>query len=608
MREIGSSVARQTGREFETTEFRLLLMSVLAGAIGLVAGFIAFGLYKLIGFFTNLFFYGRLSTALVSPAHTHLGFWIVGITTLGGLVIGIMARYGSSAIRGHGIPEAMEAILINNSRISPRVGVLKPISAALAIGTGGPFGAEGPIIQTGGAFGSFIGQLLHTTAAERKVLLACGAAAGMAATFSAPIASVILAIQLLLFEFRSRSFIPLVIASALAAGVHLQLLGRGAMFSVGNVNFGMPYQLPVFAVLGLICGVAASLFTRVLYWMEDTFERLPLDPLWWPAIAGIGLGVLGVIEPRVLGVGYDTISDILHNNLAFQTLLAVMALKLAALVLTIGSGTSGGLLAPMFMAGAALGGVFAMAANAVFPGLGLAPSAYAVAGMAALFGSASRAGFALIVFAFEITRDYDSILPLMVTVVIAEGIAIATSRNSVMTEKLARRGIRVPQDFESDVFAQVSVQQVMESEVQTVPATMTAGDLAERVTRRDPSLAHYHAFPVVSESGALVGMVTRSDIMRALERGQEELTVEQAGTTDVIVAYPDEPLHDAVARMLWADVGRLPVVKRERPDQLVGYLDRACALGARLERLRREHVRETGWLRALKGAAGRRTL
>src|SRR6202042_3418680 len=277
-----------------------------------------------IGLFTNIFFYHRFSTAFVSARHNQLGLWVILIPVIGGIVVGFMAKYGSSKIKGHGIPEAMEAVLVNRSRIEPKVAILKPISAAIAIGTGGPFGAEGPIIQTGGAIGSLVGQVMHTTAAERKVLLACGAAAGMAATFNTPIAGVIVAIELLLFEFKSRSFIPLVVASTLATAVHMQLLGPGPMFQVGAMDFGVPHALPFYLVLGPLCGLAAVGLSKALYWLEDLFEKVPIDELWWPAVGALGLGIIGFFVPRVLGVGYDTIGDILNGQLAWKILLVVM--------------------------------------------------------------------------------------------------------------------------------------------------------------------------------------------------------------------------------------------------------------------------------------------
>ena len=341
-------------------QFRIVLMSFLAAAIGLIAGLVAYILYKLIGLFTNLFFFHEWSTTFRSVGSHHLGAWVILVPVVGGLIVGLMAKYGSSKIKGHGIPEAMEAVLVNRSRIEPKVALLKPISAAIAIGTGGPFGAEGPIIQTGGAIGSLVGQVLHTTAVERKVLLACGAAAGMSATFNTPIAGVILAIELLLFEFKSRSFIPLVIASTLATAVHMQLLGPGPMFQVGAMDFGIPHALLFYLALGPLCGLAAVGLSKALYWVEDTFEKLPVDELWWPAIGALALGLIGFGVPRVFGVGYDTIGDILNGQLAWKLLLLVMIAKFAALVISLGSGTSGGLLAPTFMWSAAMGGLFAM--------------------------------------------------------------------------------------------------------------------------------------------------------------------------------------------------------------------------------------------------------
>src|SRR5579862_3495702 len=404
--------------------FRLPWVSVLAIALGLTAGVVAFLLYKLIGLFTNLFFFQHFSFMFRSPGSHQLGPWVIALPAAGGLVVGLLAKYGSPKIRGHGIPEAMEAVLISRSRVEPKVAILKPLSAALAIGTGGPFGAEGPIIQTGGALGSMVGQLVRTTAAERKVLLACGAGAGMAATFNTPISGVIIAIELLLFEFKSRSFIPLVIATTLATAVHMQLLGPGPMFQVAQVDFGIPHALPFYLVLGPLCGLAAVVLSKALYWVEDTFEKLPIDEVWWPAIGALALGIIGYFVPRVFGVGYDTIGAILNGELAWKVLLVVMVAKFAALVISLGSGTSGGLLAPTFMWSAAMGGLFAMIGNHAFPGAHLSPGAFALVAMGAVFGAASRATFSFIIFAFEITRDYNSVLPLMLVAVIADGIAM----------------------------------------------------------------------------------------------------------------------------------------------------------------------------------------
>ncbi len=586
----------------EPAQFRLVLVSFLAAGIGLLAGGIAFLLYRLIGLLTNISFYGRFVADFTSARHNHLGLWVIPIPVIGGLIVGVMAKYGSSKIKGHGIPEAMEAVLFNRSRIQPRVAILKPISAAIAIGTGGPFGAEGPIIQTGGAVGSLVGQIFHTTASERKALLACGAAAGMSATFNTPIAGVILAIELLLFEFKARSFIPLVVASTLATAVHMQLLGAGPMFTVTAMDFGVPSALPFYLVLGVICGLAAVGFSKLLYWTEDLFEKLPIDQLWWPAIGALGLGIIGYFVPRVLGVGYDTISDILNANLAFKVLIVVMLAKAVALVISLGSGTSGGLLAPMFMSSAALGGVFAMGMNEAFPAAHLSAGAFALVAMGAVFGAASRAAFSFIVFAFEISRDYNSVLPLMLVTVIADGVAILLMpKASIMTEKLIRRGLRIHQDYEADVLQQMAVSETMDHEAPTIAAEMPVRDLAERIARHEPEVSRHQGMLLMDADHRLVGIITRGDVLRALDQDPSgAMTLLEAGSRKLIVTYPDETLHDAAAKMLRNNIGRLPVVDRKDPQHVVGYLGRPGIMAARLHRLDEEHVREPGWVKKFR--------
>jgi H+/Cl- antiporter ClcA/CBS domain-containing protein len=586
-------------------EFRIYLISLLAAFIGAAAGLIAWLLYHLIGFFTNIAFFHTLSFTFRSPRSAHLGPWVILVPIVGGIIVGIMARYGSTKIRGHGIPEAMEAVLVNRSRIEPKVAILKPLSAAIAIGAGGPFGAEGPIIQTGGAVGSLIGQLIQTTASERKVLLGCGAAAGMAATFSTPIAAVILAIELILFEFKARSFIPLVIASTIATSIHFVLMGRGPMFEVGAIDFGIPRVLPWYLLLGAICGFAAVGFSRLLYWVEDQFEKLPVHWMWWPALGCVVLGVTGYFVPRVLGVGYDTISDILNAHLVFKVLLLVMLCKALVLLVTIGSGTSGGLLAPMFMSSAAMGSVIAMTINHFFPSAGISPAAFALVAMGAVFGAASRATFAFIIFAFEITRDYNSILPLMLVAVIADGIALAFSKNSIMTEKLARRGLKIHADYEPDVLRQMTVSDAMVTDAPTVPTTMLVRQMAERLAQHDPVLSRHQGVLLVDEHGRLQGIVTRGDLLRAMEKDPTgSISVLQAGSDKVIVTHKDELLFNAAARMLHAGIGRLPVVDPIDSRRIVGYLGRSGILSARLRQLEEEHVLESGWL---KSALNRRS-
>ena len=595
-----------------SASFRIGYISLLAAFVGVLAGIIAYLLYDLIGLFTNLAYYHEWSFRFRSPEHTSLGPWIIVTPVIGGLIVGFMAKYGSEKIKGHGIPEAMEAVLTSRSRIEAKVAILKPLSAAIAIGTGGPFGAEGPIIQTGGAFGSLVGQLVSTTAAERKVLLACGAGAGMAATFNTPIAGVILAIELLLFEFRARSFIPLVIATTLATSVRAVLLGQKSMFTMGNVNFDVLRGFPFYVLLGVICGAAAIVFTKLLYWVEDQFDRLPISELWHPAIGALGLGIIGFFIPRVLGVGYDTISDILNDNLAFKLLIMIAAFKALALVISLGSGTSGGLLAPMFMSSAALGGVFAVVVNSIFPAAHLSPGAYALVAMAAVFGAASRATFTFIVFAFEITRDYNAILPLMLGCVVADLIALRYLPTSIMTEKLARRGLHVPGEYEVGVVNMVRVGDVMRTDVQPISAEMTVADLAARIgasraaegaVSNGPALNLTEGLPIVAQGSRLAGIVTHGDLLRALEKDPRgQLTVLEAGSDSPIVAYPDELVVDALHRMLHNNVGRLPVVDRANLQKMVGYLNRSSILGAWTRQMEEEGVREHGWLAGWRGS------
>jgi CIC family chloride channel protein len=579
-------------------QFRLGYISLLAALVGVIAGIVAFLLYNLIGLFTNLSFYHVWSFHFRSPAENQLGPWVIVIPVIGGIIVGFMAKYGSEKIKGHGIPEAMEAVLTSKSRIEAKVAILKPISAAIAIGTGGPFGAEGPIIQTGGAFGSLVGQMVSTTAAERKVLLACGAGAGMAATFNTPIAGVILAIELLLFEFRGRSFVPLVIATTLATSIRQLLLGTGSMFHVQPMDFGIPRALPYYLILGVLCGAAAIAFTKSLYFIEDAFDRLPISELWHPAIGALALGIIGFFVPRVLGVGYDTLGDILNNSLALKLLILVALCKAVALLLSLGSGTSGGLLAPMFMSSAAMGGVFAVAVNQIFPGAHLSPGACALVAMGAVFGAASRATFAFIVFAFEIVRDYNAVLPLMLVSVIAYAIALRYLPNSIMTEKLARRGLQTNQDYEMNALKQLKIAEVMVSDVATVDPAETVLAAADRFAHGDLKSSRHHALPIVDSTGRLQGIVTQGDLLRALQADPDgKMTVLDAGSRSLVVAYPDERVFDAVTKMLENNIGRLPVVDRKDPQKMVGYINRANVMGSWRGHLHEESVRELGWLR-----------
>jgi chloride channel protein, CIC family len=577
---------------------------MLAAGIGCFTGLIAFALYDLIGLFTNVSFYRTGSFHFRSPQHTPLGAWVILIPVIGGLLIGLMAKYGSEKIRGHGIPEAMEAVLISRSRIEAKVAILKPLSAAIGIGTGGPFGAEGPIIQTGGAFGSLVGQFFSTTAAERKVMLACGGGAGLAATFNAPITGVLLGLELLLFEFRARSFIPLVIASAMAVGIRRLLFGTAPMFQVGAPDYNFFSDLPYYVVLGLLCGLAAVGFSLALEKLENFFDGLKRVPrVFHPAMGALGLGIVGFFLPRVLGSGYDTIEDILNARLALGLVLLILILKAFVVLLSLGSGTSGGTLAPMFMISAALGSVFAIVVDSIIPAAHLSPAAFAVAAMGALLGASARATFTFMFCAFETTRDFHALLPVMVVCILADAVAYYMMPASIMTQKFLKRGMAVPGEYEAGVLKSVRVSEIMRRDVATIPPDLTVGELAQRIARQDSAFNMTQGIPIVAPPNTLVGLITQRDVLRSLEKdpsGGE--SVMAAGGRPLIVAYPDELAHTALLRLLRNDVGRLPVVARGDETKLVGYLNRSSFLGAWKQEMEEEGLREHGWFAGWRGA------
>jgi len=582
--------------------FRIGFISLLASVVGVISGFVAYILYNLIGLITNLAFYGQWSFHFRSAAENQRGPWVIIIPVIGGLLIGLMAKYGSPKIRGHGIPEAMEAVLTSKSRIEAKVAILKPISAAIGIGTGGPFGAEGPIIQTGGALGSLIGQLVSTTASERKVLLACGAGAGLAAMFNAPITGALLAIELLLFEFQARSFIPMMLASAFAVAVRLSLFGDETMFQVGAYNYDLIHGLPFYLILGVLCGFSAIGFAGILKRLEEFFDHMKKVPMvLHPAIGALGLGVVGYFFPRVFGPGYATILDVLNVRLAMTAVVLLLVFKAAVVLLSLGSGTSGGTLAPMFMMSAAIGSTFAMVVNYLIPSAHLSVGAYAVAAMGALLCACARAPFTFMVCAIETTHDFHAVAPIILVCVIADAIAVRYMPHSIMTEKLARMGFGAGQNYETNSLKELKVADVMVRSVATVLPQESVREAADRFAIGDLRTSRHQALPIVDSGGRLQGIVTQGDLLRALQAHPEgNNSVLEAGTQSLVVAYPDERVFDAVTKMLDNNIGRLPVVDRKDPNKMVGYINRANVMGSWRGHLHEESVRDYGWLQNLK--------
>lgn len=574
-----------------TTDSRVLILSGMAAIVGLLGALVARALLWLIAAMTSLAYHQSWTAEFNSPAGHHLGGWAVAVPMAGALVIGILARFGSEKIRGHGIPEAMEAILIGRSRIEAKVAVLKPLSSAISIGTGGPFGAEGPIIMTGGAFGSLFAQLFHLSSAERKTLLVSGAAAGMSAVFASPVAAVLLAIELLLFEWKPRSFIPVAIASVAAMGFRIPLLGAGPIFPFAS-HMAMGWR-PLFLALGLglVAGFGSSLLTMMVYGAEDLFGRLPVHWMWWPVIGGAVVGLGGLLQPRALGVGYDTIQDLLAGHLAGGALLGLLATKMIIWAVALGSGTSGGVLAPLLIMGGCLGAEQAGMFHLGDPGV------WAMVGMGAMMGGTMRSPFTAVIFMLELTQDVAMLPALLVACTASELVTVLLMKRSILTEKVARKGHHVMREYSVSPLQRLFVRDVMLRTVPSLPADLKVADLVERLARMDPALSSAQAWPVTDSGGRLAGLVTRGDLLESLRSDPAgDRTILEAGTDEPIVAYADELVSDAVARMARHDVGRLPVVGRDDPARLEGYLGRTGIIAAWARGHDEEMVREHGWI------------
>ncbi len=562
----------------------------LAIVIGALATGIALALLDMIGFLTNLLYYQRLSVRLVSPDANTLGALAIVIPVGGGLIVGLMARYGSEQIRGHGIPEAMERILINGSRVQPRLAFLKPISSAVSIGTGGPFGAEGPIILTGGAVGSIVGQLFHLTAAQRRSLLVAGAAAGMSAVFGTPVAAALFGVELLAFEFKPRSMVLIGLAAATADGLRMVLAGAGLL--TPQPIFPVPNHPPLggvvllgAAAVGIAVGLGAWLMTQAVYRSEDAFKKLTghLHWMWWPMIGGLIIGVGGLIEPRALGVGYNTIHAELLGQLGVEALALLFVVKLTIWAAGLGSGTSGGILAPVLMLGAAIGGIL----GHVLPGT--TPGVWALIGLAAAMAGVTRSPFTAIIFAFELTHDQNSLLALLVAATVAHLVSVLVLKRSILTEKVARRGFHVMREYAVDPLEATFVREVMDTDVLTVAPAQRVADLYAALPEGSPR-RRQRLYPVVDDSGELRGVLPWSAVLEA--KDDRTRLARDAMMDPVAIAYPDEILRGVADRMAGSELGVLPVVDRADTSRLQGLITQFDLLSARQKLLEEERHAE----------------
>ncbi len=498
-----------------TADRRVLTLTGMAAMIGVISAFVALALLQLIGFFTHLFYYHALDSRLVSPADNRLGVWALLVPIVGGLIVGLMARYGSERIRGHGIPEALEAILIGQSRMSARVAVLKPLSSAIAIGTGGPFGAEGPIIMTGGALGSLFGQAFHLSPAERKTLLVAGAAGGMAAVFGTPLAATLLAVELLLFEWKPRSFIPVACAAAVAGALRVPLLGAGPLFPVPPHAALTAGGLVIALGLGIAAGFGSGLLTWLVYACEDLFRKVPIHWMWWPLLGGAVIGLGGLLYPRALGVGYDTIHDLLTGQLVGVALVGLMVTKAVIWAVALGSGTSGGVLAPLLIMGGALGALEAHWIPSGDPGL------WAALSMGAMMGGTMRSPFTAVAFMVELTHDVNVLPGLLVACVAADAVTVLLMKRSILTEKVARRGYHVTREYIANPLHLLRVQDVME------PPVLQVGARPPAVSYPDELLDH-----------ALTKMLEHEvDLLPVVNRGEPEQVVGYVARDGILAAW-----------------------------------------------------------------------
>ncbi|MEO9257703.1 MAG: chloride channel protein [Crocinitomicaceae bacterium] len=548
---------------------RTLIISLLAVGVAVCISFIAKFLVNLIYFITHLAFFGEGGVSHVSPGENHLGLWVILIPTAGGLIAGLMALYGSKAIRGHGIPEAMEQILTNDSKIKPAITYLKPISSAIVIGTGGPFGAEGPIIATGGALGSTFGQLLKISANERKILLAAGATAGMAAIFGSPIAAIFLAIELLLFEFSPRSIIPVALACITGAAGHHFLFSSEPMFAIDTlIEIPSNTALFVYSILGIITGLLSVGVTKVVYWIEDIFEKLPIHWMWWPAIGGLFVGVIGYVSPNTLGVGYENITNILSGNLPIAAVLSLCIFKFVSWAIALGSGTSGGTLAPIMTIGGAVGVLMASVVLTYFPGSGITVSLAALVCMSALFAGASRALLTSIIFALEVTGQFNALLPLLAGCLASYFISFFLMENTIMTEKIARKGVKTPDSYESDILERVTVEHVLKSDRIVLSEENTITEIREWLETEEEFENNY--FIITGNTGEYKGILSVSNLMS--QHHDQERMIGSLIKRKPISIEMHSSLRQAVEIMAKENIDELPVVSKDQNGNVIGVL------------------------------------
>ena len=558
---------------------RMLLISGLATLLGGAGAVLAWALLGLIRLSTNIFYYHRFSFVDASPASSTLGWTAVFAPVIGGLLIGLIARYGSEKIRGHGMPEAIEAIIFKGGKVAPRIAVLKPIATAIAIGSGGPFGAEGPIIMTGGATGSLLGQLIAISDSERTTLLVAGAAAGMSATFSCPLSAVLLAVELLLFEWRPRSLVPVAVASVTAGALRRLLLGPGPIFPMLPTMVPMHHMAMIGAVIvGIVAAILSTGLSRILYAVEDMFERLPVHWMWWPAIGGVVVGIGGLIFPPALGVGYAVIQRLVTDDVTWKLIVGVLVVKSLIWTFSLGSNTSGGILAPLLMIGGAMGAAMGHVLPPVSQG------AWALVGMSSILAAAIGAPLTAAMLAVELTHNGGLMLPVLLACVVSYAVGVLIQPRSILTERLSRRGFHLSREYGVDPLETVMVREVMHTSLFALPELATRQDavdwLVKMNERGDAAWSHWQRlYPLVDEEGKLKGVLTRGQMIASAERVDLQASLLQDGSTAPSVLGQFETLRSVAEKMAESKLRSFPVVNDA--GRLVGILNLEDLLEAR---------------------------
>jgi H+/Cl- antiporter ClcA/CBS domain-containing protein len=565
-----------------SADHRMLILAAMAIVAGTGGAFSAWVLLKLIAFANNLLWYGEFSfaSAVIAGRGPLL---VLLIPVIGGLIVGLMARYGSDKIRGHGIPEAIETILFGDSKLSPKVAVLKPLSSAVSIGSGGPFGAEGPIIMTGGAIGSLFAQMFRLSAAERKTLLVAGATAGMTGIFGTPIASIMLAVELLLFEWKPRSFVPVVVAVLVSLAWRPLLVGSGPLFAFAAPTPAGIEPVAIAAGIGLVTGLLAALLSFALYRIEDGFHRLPVHWMWWPAIGAVVVGIGGLFDIRVLGAGYGTIQTLLDGDLLLRSVLLLLVVKAIVWLVALGSGTSGGILAPLLI----LGGCAGFLIGQVLPG---DPGFWAMIGMAGIMSGVMRAPMTGALFAAELTNHLSALPETIAAGAAAYAVSVLIMKRSILTEKIARRGRHILREYTVDPLEFMQASQLMTGNPDTLPGSMPLAD----AVRFFGTEAEHRSYPVIDDKGRLLGLASRTDALRWQVADRKEGTLEEALSDSATqFAFPDTPTGAVADMMVESGVGRVPVIDHET-KRVVGIISRQDLLKVRERHKKAEQVRTRG--------------